>query len=496
MTVALVIDDEKDIRELIEMAFISLGIKCELADCVKAGLRKLKDKKIDFCITDMRLPDGDGMDIIKHIQHNYPDIPVCVITAHGNVDLAVQALKLGAFDFVNKPFDLKQLRSMAEAASKLNAENNHDSGGNDKPISTVSQKSKAVNLIGESAVMKKLAQVIHKLGRSQAPVFIHGESGTGKELVAKSIHFASARKDAPFIPVNCGAIPENLVESEFFGYKKGAFTGANKDHPGLFVSANGGTLFLDEVADLPLAMQVKLLRAIQERAVRPIGGDKEISVDVRILSATHKNLPELVQQGHFREDLYYRLNVIALGMPPLRRRDGDIRVIGLWLIDKLAERHGQPKLKLTEAALKKLESYDYPGNVRELENILERAVTFCENHTVDAGDIQFSNELTEHDDDSLSIDLSDGDFSGNYDFSDGDSDESIKETTDTENSVSSDKNLESPITDDLEGYLEGIEKKAILAALKATDHNKTKAAEKLGISFRAFRYKLQKYDIK
>lgn len=492
MTVALIIDDEKDIRELIEMAFISLGIQCELADCVKAGLRKLKDKQIDFCITDMRLPDGDGMDIIRHIQHKYPDIPVCVITAHGNVDLAVEALKLGAFDFVNKPFDLKQLRGMAEAASKLVGSEDDSKDSSSNQLTT--NQNKPIELIGESSVMKKLEQVIHKLGRSQAPVFIHGESGTGKELVAKSIHLSSARKDGPFIPVNCGAIPENLVESEFFGYKKGAFTGANKDHAGLFTSANGGTLFLDEVADLPLAMQVKLLRAIQERAVRPIGGDKELSIDVRILSATHKNLSELVQQGQFREDLYYRLNVIALGMPPLRKRDGDIRIISEWLVEKLAKLHQLPKLKLTSHALKKLESYDYPGNVRELENILERAVTFCENQTIEVDNIQFSSGLTNEADEGLSIDLTEGDlsnndFSDNYDFSEGDS-ELEEDTTQI-------SQLETPsLTNDLEGYLETVEKQAIMAALKATDNNKTKAAEKLGISFRAFRYKLQKYDIK
>ncbi len=497
---ALIIDDEQDIRELIEMAFMGIGIDCILSPTVTDAIKQLKKQTADFVITDMRLPDGDGLDLVAHIQKKYPNLPVCVITAHGNVELAVKALKLGAFDFVNKPFDLKHLRNMAKAALKLA-----------KPIDdafsagTPSKKSthNAVQLIGNSPVMKKLNEIIKKLARSQAPVFIYGESGTGKELVARSIHQQSARRDGPFIAVNCGAIPENLVESEFFGYKKGSFTGANKDTPGLFTSANGGTIFLDEVADLPLAMQVKLLRTIQERAVRPIGGDNEIPIDVRILSATHKNLTKLVETHEFREDLYYRLNVISLGMPPLRKRDGDIVLLAEFILNKLSQRNEGRHLTLNPDAAEKLAVYDFPGNVRELENILERAATFCENNTIVAGDIHFTTQMVEDDEALMSIDLTDGILNDNHQ-------EMITVTgnmaADSKKTIEAHQvnNTEIPTADtsltdninDLTAYLEDIERKAIGQALVATDNNKTQAAEKLGLSFRAFRYKLQKYGIK
>ncbi len=401
---ALIVDDEADIRELIEMAFMGIGIACILSPTVTDAIRQLKKQTADFVITDMRLPDGDGLNLVAHIQKHYPQLPVCVITAHGNVELAVKALKLGAFDFVNKPFDLKQLRTMAQSAIKLmesdSAPGITKNNGN--------EADKSINIIGKSTVMKKLATITQKLARSQAPVFIHGESGTGKELVARNIHAQSARKDGPFVPVNCGAIPENLVESEFFGYKKGAFTGAEKDTDGLFASANGGTLFLDEVADLPLAIQVKLLRAIQERAIRPIGGDSEIPIDVRILSATHKDLAQLVKNNEFREDLYYRLNVISLGMPPLRKRTGDIPILANFIIAQLAERENTDNFTFTDDAIAKLNSYDFPGNVRELENILERAVAFCDNHTITADDIHFSTKTVDDNPEMMSFDLSDG----------------------------------------------------------------------------------------
>lgn len=404
---ALIVDDEADIRELIEMAFMGIGIHCILSPTLNDGIRQLKKETADFVITDMRLPDGDGLNLVAHIQKHYPQLPVCVITAHGNMELAVKALKLGAFDFVNKPFDLKQLRAMAKAALKLVEDDNTPQAEVTKEPPKKSADEKVVNIIGDSAVMKKLDVIIKKLARSQAPVFIHGESGTGKELVARSIHAQSARKDGPFIPVNCGAIPENLVESEFFGYKKGSFTGAVKDSAGLFASANGGTLFLDEVADLPLPMQVKLLRAIQERAIRPIGGEREIPIDVRILSATHKNLAQLVENHDFREDLYYRLNVISLGMPPLRKRAGDVALLANFIIEQLAKRQQTEAFTLTEEAAEKLNQYDFPGNVRELENILERATTFCDNHTITADDIYFTTQMVA-DDESMSFDLSDG----------------------------------------------------------------------------------------
>lgn len=409
---ALIVDDEKDIRDLIEMTYMGMDIQCILAPTVGAAIRQLKkSQQIDFCITDMRLPDGDGLSLVSHIHKNYPNIPVCMITAHGNMDLAVKALKLGAFDFVSKPFDLNQLRDMARAAIKLDEKNGSAPDTVTSTASSVDNPVKAVEIIGNSPVMKKLAAIIEKLARSQAPVFIHGESGTGKELVAKSIHVKSARRDKPFVPVNCGAILENLVESEFFGYVKGAFTGADNDQDGLFVAANGGTIFLDEVADLPLSMQVKLLRVIQEQAVRPVGGNEEIPINVRILSATHKNLPQLVNQQLFREDLYYRLNVISLGLPPLRKRSGDVGVLAQFILEKLAKRQQTDVFNLSDEALEKLQGYDFPGNVRELENILERATAFSEGTTIAAADIQLTDPLFEdgvNGFESLSIDLSEG----------------------------------------------------------------------------------------
>lgn len=496
---ALIIDDEQDIRELIEMAFMSMGIECILSPTVADAIRRLKKHagQLDFCITDMRLPDGDGLDLVAHIQKNYPNVPVCVITAHGNVELAVQALKKGAFDFVNKPFDLKQLRAMAKAALKIGKAQQANTALSH--ASKAESNRKGVAIIGDSPVMQKLAQVIKKLARSQAPVFIHGESGTGKELVARSIHEQSARCDGAFVPVNCGAIPENLVESEFFGYKKGAFTGANSDHDGLFAAANGGTLFLDEVADLPLSMQVKLLRAIQERAVRPIGGDSEIPVDVRVLSATHKNLSALVAGHEFREDLYYRLNVISLGMPPLRKRSGDVDVLAKFILNKPAYVQGAESIKMTDEALLKLNHYAFPGNVRELENILERAVTFCEGEVITESDIQFSNRLMEGDD-LLSIDLESIELE-NINLDNLDQNINTREAPTNLSKIDAELLLEGTDSSeqedvtDLEGYLSDIEKKAILSALAANKGKKTETAEQLGISLQALRNKLEKYDI-
>lgn len=508
---ALIIDDEKDIRELIEMAFMGIGITCVLSPTVNDALKQLKTQhqQLDFCITDMRLPDGDGLDLVSHIQKNYPELPVCVITAHGNMELAVKALKLGAFDFVNKPFDLKQLRAMAKAAIKIRQDTHPVPDSNTPGIdNTATNKAiaKKVAIIGDSLVMQRLSQIISKLARSQAPVFIHGESGTGKELVARSIHEQSARQDGPFIPVNCGAIPENLVESEFFGYRKGAFTGANKDHTGLFAAANGGTLFLDEVADLPLSMQVKLLRAIQERAIRPIGADKEVPIDIRILSATHKDLNQLVQSRDFREDLYYRLNVISLGIPPLRKRQGDIELLVNFILDNLAKNQKISHFVLEDSALSKLNAYSFPGNVRELENILERAATFCENQTITVDDIHFGTTTIEsHHEDftGMQFDLSDG----LIDIDDMDaktSEESIdvnpmfdaSTTQRQQPTVSTHAPAANDVGGDLDSYMENIERQAIQAAMTDSHHNITKAAEKLGISFRSLRYKLKKYGMR
>lgn len=501
---ALIIDDEQDIRELIEMSFMGIGIDCILSPTVTDAIKQLKhNDDLSFCITDMRLPDGDGLDLVAYIQKHRPNLPVCVITAHGNVELAVKALKLGAFDFVNKPFDLKQLRTMAKSALKLNdnslteAETETETIASGKEHKPRSHKKTPVNLIGDSTVMQKLAEIIKKLARSQAPVFIHGESGTGKELVARSIHNQSARQEGPFIPVNCGAIPENLVESEFFGYKKGAFTGANKEHPGLFAAAHGGTLFLDEVADLPLPMQVKLLRAIQERAIRPIGGDKEIPIDVRILSATHKDLSSLVESQDFREDLYYRLNVISLGMPPLRKRQGDVPVLTQFIIKKIANTQGNSDLHIEDSALEKLNQYSFPGNVRELENILERAITFCENNKITVDDIHFDskvNQLEAQTLEGMSFDLSNGLTENEAAPKQDNSDNSTSPPTQT--TAPSSSALPSEAMGDLENYIEQIEKEAIQAAMEICNNNITKAADKLGISFRALRYKLKKYDMR
>ncbi|MDO4435898.1 MAG: sigma-54 dependent transcriptional regulator [Cardiobacteriaceae bacterium] len=387
----LIIDDERDIGDLIQMGIKGLGVQCEVVYGVKAAIKKLKEQSYQLVISDIRLPDGDGLDLLGHIQKHYPGIPTCMITAHGNMEMAIRALKLGAFDFINKPFDLKQLRAVCRSALDANKSQSalanlgaatEKSGKESKAPSSKHQ------LIGESEAMHEVRQVVEKVAKSQAPVFIHGESGTGKEVVARSIHLLGARKDAPFVAVNCGAIPENLVESEFFGYKKGAFTGANQDQNGLFVAANGGTLFLDEIADLPLSMQVKLLRAIQERAIRPIGGDKEEAVDVRIISATHRDLADLVRRGVFREDLYYRLNVIGITIPALRERLDDVSLLAEFLLARLSKNSGYGAMSLSQEALEKLQQYHFPGNVRELENILERALTFAEGKTIRAEDIQ------------------------------------------------------------------------------------------------------------
>ncbi len=516
---ALIVDDERDICELIEMSLIAQEVISDSVYSVKGAISHLKKKNYDVIFCDVRLPDGDGLDLLLHINKHYPKTPVCIMTAHGNMDMAIRALKLGAFDFINKPFELKQLRVVCRAALK-------ESGGSPKqetvsnekpnksPPSRVSKKIETIRvresrLIGDSAIMENVRQMITKVARSQAPVFINGESGTGKEVVARSIHEQSSRKEGPFLPVNCGAIPANLVESEFFGYKKGAFTGANKDTDGLFVAANGGTLFLDEVADLPLAMQVKLLRAIQERAIRPIGGEHEEVVDTRIISATHHNLAERVRSGDFREDLFYRLNVIALDLPPLRERENDVALLSEFLLGRLSSTGDYPKASLSPSALEKLLNYHFPGNVRELENILERALTFMDGDTIEADDIHINTGLheelfpalevtnvnpketrnNEHNADSASPRAETNvDFNFSFDVN------TIKEEEkQTETAVKNTIPQETP--GNLEQYMQDMEKRLLLKALEDADNNKTKAAEALGISFRAMRYKLKKFGI-
>ena len=375
--VVLIVDDEPDLCELLSITLGRMSIESHSVHDIASARAALKDRSFDLCLTDMQLPDGNGLSLVEWLQTNRPELPVAVITAHGNVESAVKALKLGAFDFVSKPLDLADLRKLVAQAIKLAG---RDLGADTGVII-------APRLLGQSAAMEELRELITRVARSQAPVHIAGESGTGKELVAQLIHESGARRDAPFVPVNCGAIPGELMESEFFGHKRGSFTGAVADKPGLLQTAEGGTLFLDEVADLPLHMQVKLLRLIQEKTVRPVGESREVAVDVRILSATHRDLAALVAEGRFREDLYYRVNVIEIKVPPLRGRLEDVPDLARSILARLARRSRVPAPEIAADAMKLLVGYHYPGNVRELENILERALTLCSDARITAADV-------------------------------------------------------------------------------------------------------------
>ncbi|MBU3056205.1 sigma-54-dependent transcriptional regulator [Pseudomonas indica] len=439
---ALIVDDEPDIRELLEITLGRMKLDTRSARNVKEAREWLAREPFDLCLTDMRLPDGSGLDLVQYIQQRHPQVPVAMITAYGSLDTAVNALKAGAFDFLTKPVDLNRLRELVATALRLRSPSSEEA-----PVDN--------RLLGESPPMRTLRKQVAKLARSQAPVYISGESGSGKELVARLIHEQGPRTEQPFVPVNCGAIPSELMESEFFGHKKGSFTGAIEDKQGLFQAANGGTLFLDEVADLPLPMQVKLLRAIQEKAVRAVGGQQEIMVDVRILSATHKDLAAEVAAGRFRQDLYYRLNVIELRVPPLRERREDIPLLADVMLKRLAEGTGQPPAKLTSEALEKLKNYRFPGNVRELENMLERAYTLCEDDLIQAPDLRLA-------------DASGAAESGEASLAQ---------------------------IDNLEDYLEEIERKLIMQALEETRWNRTAAAQRLGLTFRSMRYRLKKLGI-
>jgi len=443
--IALVVDDEPDIRELLELTLGRMQIGTRTAANVAQARAALRQNHFDLCLTDMRLPDGDGLELVSHVQEQYPDLPIAVITAHGNMETAVEALKAGAFDFVSKPVDLQVLRRLVSAAMKLRSRS--------------TDRRSRDTLLGQSTIMQTVRSTIAKLARSQAPVYISGESGTGKELVARLIHTKGPRGEQPFVPVNCGAIPAELMESEFFGHKKGSFTGAVSDKEGLFQAADGGTLFLDEVAELPLPMQVKLLRAIQEKAVRPVGEQRETPVDVRILSATHKNLSNLVDAGGFRQDLYYRINVIELKVPSLRERREDIPELAEHVLHKLHPSDDARPL-LNRSAIEALQRYPFPGNVRELENILERALTLCDGREIQVKDLH----LPEPD------------------------------STDPQ-STGLDVPPPPPDGVQLEDYLEGIERAAILKALDQTGQNKTAAAKLLGITFRAMRYRLKKLGL-
>jgi two-component system, NtrC family, response regulator PilR len=437
---ALIVDDEPDIRELLELTLDRMGIQTHAAENIGNAKSLLQDKTFDLCLTDMKLPDGNGLDLVSYIQNLSQPIPVAVITAHGSMDTAILAMKKGAFDFISKPIDLAGLRQLIGSALKLS---NPDIPKERRTRDT---------LLGDSSVMRDIRSRIDKLARSQAPVYISGESGSGKELVARLIHQQSSRSDKPFVAINCGAIPHELMESEFFGHKKGSFTGAVGDKKGLFQAADGGTLFLDEVADLPQPLQVKLLRAIQEKKIRPVGEQLEIPVDIRLLSATHRNLADMVKAGVFRQDLYYRINVIDLVLPPLRERSADIPMLTDYVLTKLS---GDKRPSISPSALVALRQYRFPGNVRELENILERALALYDGNTIDVDDLNLPLVA--------GIDAEQPDYD--------------------------------PAKESLEDYLDGIERKAITVALDDNKWNKTAAAKQLGLTFRSFRYRLKKLDM-
>lgn len=435
----LVVDDEPDIRELLEITLVRMGLGVVSVGSIAEAKERLKRERYELCLTDMRLGDGDGLELVRHIAGLGSDTPVAVITAYGSAENAVAALKAGAFDYVSKPVGLEQLRALVRSALSL--------------ADRAEPPAKGQRLLGESAPLVQVRELIDKLARTQAPVYISGESGSGKELAARLIHENGARRDKPFVPVNCGAIPETLMESEFFGYKKGAFTGAAEDREGFFQAANGGTLFLDEVAELPLAMQVKLLRAIQEKRVRKVGATQEDPVDARIICATHQNLAALVAAGRFRQDLFYRINVIELAMPPLRECREDVPHIAAAILERLAAASGASPASLTPEALGALGRYDFPGNIRELENILERAVALSGGGPIDVDELRLMPSAAEA--------------------------EPVAERSGA-----------------LPDYLDNLERKAILEALAKTGFNRTAAAKLLGITFRQLRYRMQRLGIR
>jgi two-component system response regulator PilR (NtrC family) len=461
---ALIVDDEADIRELVEITLARMSIKTLAVANLTDAKEAFNGERFDLCLTDMRLPDGDGLDLVSFISDNHPHCPVAVITAYGSADSAVASLKAGAFDFVSKPIDVAGLRALVAQALKL--------AGLDNDAPPHPSLDASPRLIGNTPSMQQLRETIGKLARSQAPVYITGESGTGKELVARMIHAEGPRMGSAFVPVNCGAIPSELMESEFFGYVRGAFTGAMRDTSGLFARADGGTLFLDEVADLPLTMQVKLLRAIQERAIRPVGANDETAVDVRVICATHRDLAAEVARGRFREDLYYRLNVIEVHVPPLRERRADIAALAGRILEalsrKLRLRHSPT---LAPDALEALEQYTFPGNIRELENILERAVTLSEDAVIERQYLRLNSPLLE----------------GHARAEPAPVEAHPATETSAVRAVPA---LDTSVG--LETQLEALERERIQDALETCHYNKTKAAKHLGITFRALRYRLAK----
>jgi two-component system response regulator PilR (NtrC family) len=448
----LIVDDEADIRELLVLTLSRMGVDADAASSIAEGQQALKERQYDLCLTDMRLPDGDGLQMLRHISEQYGNTPVAVITAFGSTENAVAALKAGAFDYLAKPIKLEHLRPLVMSALKLPrpAQSRRAAIG-EVPGGTP-------RLLGESPAIQRAREMISKLARSQAPVYLTGESGTGKEVAARLIHMGSSRAAEPFVAVNCGAIPENLMESEFFGYKKGAFTGADADRIGYLQAAERGTLFLDEVGDLPLSMQVKLLRVIQEKKVRRVGDTQEDAIDIRIISATHRNLAQQVEAGEFRQDLFYRLNVIELKMPSLREVPEDVPLMVERVVDRLARQSGAPPPIVSEGAMLALRRYDFPGNVRELENILERAMALCADNTIHESDLYLTQGIAR------------------------DKVAPLDGTLGT-------RGL--PLHD----FLDQVEREAIMKALEATRFNKTAAAKLLGITFRSLRYRLDRLGI-
>lgn len=438
----LIIDDEPDIRELLTLSLSQMDLDSDAVGTLGEARACIDREVFDLCLTDMRLPDGDGIDLVRHIQKDHPELPVAIITAYGNVETAVEALKAGAFDFVSKPLKLDELRNLVSSVLKL-ARGQKD------------RRSRHV-LLGDSDPMRRIRGMVVKLARSQAPVYVRGDSGTGKELVARLIHEKSARADGPFVPINCGAVPPELMESEFFGHVKGSFTGATGDKPGLFQAAEGGTLFLDEIVELPINMQVKLLRAIQEKSVRPVGAQRETPVDVRILSAARQPLITQVETGAFRQDLYYRIHVIEVFVPPLRERTEDLPLLIDYMLEQLSDKLGRP-VAADDSVYQRLSRYAFPGNVRELENILERTAALSDQETITGQDLDLSPTVGE------------------------------VTATDAPGYI--------PGEEALDDYLTRIEKRALAEALEKAAHNKTAAAKLLGMSFRSFRYKLAKYGL-
>ena len=440
----LIVDDERDILELVAITCARMDITTRSAQTLAEAQGVLARETFDLCLTDMRLPDGDGIDLVRHISERCPGLPVAVLTAYGSMDTAVAAMKAGAFDFISKPVDLKALRTLIAAALRLRA--------------PAPAQDTAGSLLGDSAPMQRIRMLIGKLARNQAPVLVSGESGTGKELAARLIHEQGPRRAGPFVPVNCGAIPGELMESELFGHRKGSFTGAVSDKQGLFQAAHGGTLFLDEIAELPLAMQVKLLRSIQQKSIRPVGLETEVAVDVRIISASHRNLAAEVEAGAFRQDLFYRVNVIELVMPPLRERPEDIPLLARHILERIATAAGAPPKRLSEASQRALAGYPFPGNVRELENVLERASALADGEVLTPSDLRLP----------------------------------PAEPPAPPTSAAQETPLDGR---PLEDRLDEIEKRAILAALDETRWNRTAAAQRLGMTPRSLRYRLNKLAI-